>query len=393
MNILGIIGGLMLAAFYIGTAVYIGHRLHRWLRFIFPKIRVIAFAIVFILLSILSLKSLVPLAVPLPVIYYLRLAGGYLTGVFMYMLIFFAITDIAVAIARAVMLIPHNLQRKLGFFAGTTALALTAIVAGYGIYNATQIRIVVHEIELRRDIGDEMTIVLISDLHLGEVQSENRLAQMVTYVNNLSPDMVAIAGDIFNDDFYAIRNPQRAAALFREINAPLGIFACLGNHDSGPTIDSMLNFLEASGIQLLAEEHAIIDDRLVVIGRLDTQFPWIDYGFGGMQRGDFSAIMGAVHEDLVSRSLPPDLPIIVIDHNPLNINEYGEDVDIALFGHTHGGALFPITMITRAMYTIDRGHLQRNYNSPHIVVTQGVHVWSIPLRVGSQNEIVKIIAR
>ncbi|MCL2528423.1 MAG: metallophosphoesterase [Defluviitaleaceae bacterium] len=253
-----------------------------------------------------------------------------------------------------------------------------------------QIRTVTYEVEFQRSLEGEMTIVLISDLHLGEVASERRLGRIVAQINGLNPDIVAIAGDIFNDDFHALRDPEGAAALLRGINAPLGVFACLGNHDTGPTIGLMKEFLVESNIQLLNDEHAIVDNRLVVIGRLDALPPWTGDGFGDMRRRDFVYVMEDVKADLAYQGLPLDLPVVVIDHNPANIGEYGSNVDLALFGHTHSGALFPISLVTRAMFVIDRGHFRQDSQSPHIIVTQGVHVWSIPLRVGTRNEIVVV---
>jgi len=388
MNILGIIGGLVLAAFYIGAAIYIGKRIYKWLVVIFPLLNGLVFAGVFVLLAALSLKSLVPMTFPLHFSYVLRMIGGYLTGFLMYLLIFLVFVDLLVLIAKKC--IPTDMLHKICFYGRAAALFLTLVVAGYGAYNATQIKIVTYDIQLQRQLDGEMTILLISDLHLGEVHSERRLEGMVSYINSLNPDIVCIAGDIFNDDFYAMRHPERAAALLRGIDATYGVFASLGNHDKGPTLPSMLNFLEESEIRLLMEEYVIIDNRLVLIGRLDGVLPWIgDGGFGGMQRGDFADIMYAVRAHTQSR----DLPVVVIDHNPTHINEYGSDVDLALFGHTHGGGLFPINFVTGALYVIDHGHFQLDSYSPHIIVTQGVHGWSIPLRVGTNNEIAKILIR
>ena len=41
----------------------------------------------------------------------------------------------------------------------------------------------------------------------------------------------------------------------------------------------------------------------------------------------------------------------------------------------------------------DRGHYQKDAESPHIIVTQGVHTWMMPMRVGTNNEIVSVIVK
>jgi len=391
MNVLVfIIAGLILLAVYGGAAFYVGKRLYRWLAAIFPKTNAKVFAVVFTILMTLVIMAHMPIHVT--VRYIMRTAAGYWTGIFVYLFMLFVVADVVLAIGRLCKLTPVHMRDKVRFYAGTAVIVLTAIVVGWGIYNARQLSIVTYEVELQRSVDGEMNIVFISDLHLGEVRSESGLERMVEYINSLNPDIVCLIGDIFNDDFYAIRNPERAAEVLRGIDATFGVFACLGNHDAGRTIGSMINFLEQSNIRLLNEEYAIIDDRLVLIGRFDEHLTRIN-ALDGVARGEFSDIMDVVHADLLQRSLSLDLPIVVIDHNPTHISEYGSDVDLALFGHTHGGALFPATLVTRALFVIDRGHFQQDSYSPHIIVTQGVSTWLMPVRVGSRNEIASVIVR
>jgi len=393
MSALGFIGGIIFIIFYLAAAFYMGKRLFGWFRFVFPKFNLWAFLIVFAILVVVAFWALMPLAYPILFIYGVRMVGGYLSGFFMYLFLLFALGDLVVAAMGVVKLIKADAVKKARFYAGVAAVLIAIAVTGYGAYNATHIIITNYEVQLSRDPGGELNIVLVSDLHLGEVFSERRLEQMVAYINSLNPDIVCIAGDIFNDDFYAIKNPERAAELLRSIETNYGVFASLGNHDTGPTLGSMINFLEESNVHLLIDEHVIIDDRVVLIGRLDEIPPWIrGDGFGVMQRVEFSYIMAAVRTDLSYRGLS-GLPIVVIDHNPAHINEFGSEVDLALFGHTHRGALFPVNLITNAMFVTHYGHFQRDSYSPHVIVTQGVHAWSIPMRVGTNNEIAQILVR
>ena len=392
MSTLGVVGGYILIALYLAAGFYIGKRMHWWFKHVFPKMNTVIFTAVYTLMAAMALASLVPMSIRVGFVYALRLLGGYMAGILMYLLMFLLLADL-VMLCLKIIRRNYNLS-KVRFYSMGIAVILTVIVAVYGIYNATQLTIVNYEVELMRDLDGEMNIVFISDLHLGEVRSENGLERMVEYINSLDPDIVCIIGDIFNDDFYAIRDPYRASALLRGIDARFGVFACLGNHDTGETLGSMLNFLAESNVHLLKDEHVIIDNRLVLIGRLDRLPPWLNAdGFGGMHRSDFAGIMDAVHADLQQQGLSADLPVVVIDHNPENINEYGSDVDLALFGHTHGGSLFPITLVTRMIFVTDSVHFQRDNYSPHIIVTQGVHVWSIPMRVGTHNEVARVIVR
>lgn len=84
------------------------------------------------------------------------------------------------------------------------------------------------------------------------------------------------------------------------------------------------------------------------------------------------------------------MPVIVMDHQPANMIEYGNEVDLILSGHTHQGQIFPANLITNAMFTVDYGYYQKDKDSPQVIVTSGVGTWGPPLRIGTNSEIVQI---
>jgi predicted MPP superfamily phosphohydrolase len=308
--------------------------------------------------------------------------SAYWMGIFMYLLLLFLIADLALFLGSAAKIIQSPLPPGIRFCTGLIVLSLTTGLVSYGIYNANQVKHVSYEIQLADASLDNMKIALIGDSHFGAVNSfENNLESIVQSINYMKPDIVCMVGDIFNDDFNYIRNPDRASALFRSINATYGVYACFGNHDGGRTLSQMTGFLEKSNIRLLNDEYVIINDRLVLLGRLD---PRPIGGFGGLARKETAGILASVN---------PDLPILVLDHSPSNIEQYGDEVDLILAGHTHRGQMFPGNLVTKAMYTVDYGHYQKNTGSPHVVVTSGVSTWGPPMRIGTYNEIASILLR
>ena len=66
---------------------------------------------------------------------------------------------------------------------------------------------------------------------------------------------------------------------------------------------------------------------------------------------------------------------------------------IVLSGHTHVGQIFPLTLVTAAMYVTDHGMWQQDVQSPVLLVTSGVDYWGPPMRVGSDAEIAVIDMR
>jgi len=311
----------------------------------------------------------------------MRVIGSYWTGIFMYLFLFFLAADFVILPGRLLNIINVSMISNARFYSGLAVIFLTAITVCFGIYNAKQIRTVSYEIQLKENALAGMQIVLISDLHLGEVNSERNLERIVQAINELNPDIVCITGDIFNDDFNAIRNPARAMALFRSINARYGVYACLGNHDGGRTLNQMIDFLNASNIRLLNDEYVIIDERLALFGRLDSSPIG---GFGELKRRDISQTI---------TSVGANMPVIVMEHSPSHIGEYGKEVDLILAGHTHKGQMFPGNLFTRRMFIVDYGHYQKDADSPHLIVTSGVSTWLPPMRIGTRNEIVSISLR
>lgn len=302
--------------------------------------------------------------------------GSHVMGIYVYLLLFFLATDLVILIGSLIKIIPSPIPSSVHFFAGLVPILLTASFVSYGIYHANQIQTVAYNVSINNS-SSKMKIVLVSDLHLGATHSEKRLPKIVETINAQNPDLVCIAGDIFNNDYTAIQDPERASALLKQIKSTYGVYASLGNHDAGNTFDQMLRFLERSNIKLLNDEHVIIDNRLALFGRIDASPIG---GFGNLKRKDISDQIASLQH----------IPIVVMDHNPINIDQYDEKTDVILSGHTHKGQMFPFHLITRSIYTVDYGHYQKDENSPHVIVTSGAGTWGMPMRVGTDCEVVSI---
>ena len=365
--LLGVLGGLNF---------YVGRRLFQTLTFLLPNINALIYSGLYIVVAVSFILARLPL--PAFIRGIMGSIGSIWMGMFVYLIMFFLLTDIVVFIGSAVKIIPADLLLNVRFCARIVAIVLSIGVISYGLYNATQTKTVSYDVQLNGRLSEEMKIVMIADLHLGDTNGEKRLEDIVQGINSLNPDIVCIVGDIFNDDYYMIQDPERASALLKNIEAAHGVYAVLGNHDAGRTLPEMMGFLERSNIKLLNDDHVIIDDRLVLIGRLDSSPIG---GFGDMERIELSEVMDQIDADL---------PIVVMDHNPANIGEYGNEVDLILSGHSHKGQIFPGNLITKAIYTVDYGHYQKEAGSPHVIVTQGVSTWLMPMRIGTDNEIVSI---
>ncbi len=161
----------------------------------------------------------------------------------------------------------------------------------------------------------------ISDIHLDGRMNLQRLEEIVKTINRLSPDLVAITGD------FVTHSPGRyvddLAAALKELAAPDGVFAVLGNHDhwSGPDMVRRA-FRKASIIELSNTVHTLRR------GKAALHLAGID---------DY--MMGWDRLDLVLRRLPVDGSAILLAHEPdfADISSRSGRFDLQLSGHSHGG--------------------------------------------------------
>ena len=356
---------------FAGICFYVSKMLHSGLTYFFANL---SFWWVF---GIFTAVTLTAFAVMMLHTSFLEAFFSVWVGVFIYILLFTLLSDLV----RVILVIFKSgiLSHKLySTVSCACVVALTLLTVIYGIFNARNIKIASYEIELESSNVSEVHLALISDLHLGAVGSESRLEDIVDGINALKPDIICIAGDFFDTDFGAVDDPQKAIKELKRLIAPLGVYACVGNHDAGKTFDKMKVFLEMCNIRLLCDEHEVIDGKFTLVGRLDRHSIG---GYGALSRCDTSLIL---------EKIPSDLPAVILDHNPSNVVDYSSPNSLILSGHTHRGQIFPGSLITSQMFEPDYGYLKKDDNSPHIVVSSGIGYWDIPLRVGTDSEIVSI---
>lgn len=376
-----IFGVLFILFVYGSVNYYIAGRLYRWLCLLFPSVNKTLYMGVYALIAMTLVISFMPLDFVGK--HLINWIGAYWMGIFIYLFIFLILTDLLLFIGSGVKIIPNPIPVRVRFYTGLAVVLLTTAFVGYGIFHAHQLKHVSYEVQLKEDtLSKDVKVVLISDLHLGAVNSEKYLEDIVKSINDLKPDIVTMAGDIFNDNFNEIKDPEKAMDMLKQISTTYGVYASLGNHDAGKTFNEMVRFLGKSNIKLLKDEYVVIDEQLILIGRVD---PSPIGGFDGLERKEIKDILSTIDDK--------NMPIVVMDHTPSNLEQYDEHIDLVLSGHTHKGQIFPGNLITNLLFEVDYGHDQKNADRPQIIVTSGVGTWGMPMRVGSDREIVSITLR
>lgn len=367
-----IFAALIGADYYVAIRIYKGMlsmklRVKFWMVLTF-------FGLMTLIMSLAFGSSMLPF--PSWLKFVLSTVGFCWMGIFVYLLLFCILSDIAHLIFKLcrVKFIAHSLYRAIAT-ASVIALAITTSV--YGFCNARCIKQTEYSVSMQ--YGEKLSgtkIVMISDLHLGSLGSESRLSDIVNTINAREPDLICISGDFFDTDFESIKDVEGAKATLKKLSATYGVYACLGNHDAGRTLDKMKSFLEDVNITLLDEDYRIIDGRFALVGRADAS----PIGGGDQKRGELGDFF-----------IPPEnMPVIVMDHNPARLAQYSGEQYLILSGHTHRGQMFPAGIVTSLMYEVDYGYYQRSEDEPHIIVSSGVGYWGMPMRVGTDSEIVSI---
>ncbi|KAB2954288.1 metallophosphoesterase [Heliorestis acidaminivorans] len=321
------------------------------------------------------LETTVPsIAIPLIVI------GGYWLAIILYMGMMLLLIEILRLIHRFKPFIPVSWteNRKTPLFLTITVVALTALIILYGSWNAHNPRITSYEIPIAKSAGplEELKIVVVSDLHLGNIVKNDRLLKMVNMVKELDPDLILLPGDIIDEDPGPFAE-QDMKATFGKLNPPYGIFAALGNHEYiGGHWEDIIVHLEEAGVTVLQDEYKKVDDRFYIVGRDDRS----RHHFAGSARKSLAEVMTDVEQGL---------PILLMDHQPLDLEEAVEQgVDLQVSGHTHRGQLFPFNFVTHFMFETDWGHLKKG--DSNFVVSTGYGTWGPPIRTGNWPEVVEI---
>jgi uncharacterized protein len=249
------------------------------------------------------------------------------------------------------------------------------IAAGYintRIINITSVELSVPK---RASNLDRLRIAVASDIHLSTINDKKLLADIVSKINELDPDIVLLPGDIVDDHSeYLIR--KGIGEGFRDLRPRFGTFASMGNHEFINGAAGSADFITSQGIRLLRDEYHLLDGNFYIVGREDSS----KSSFTKERRKTLKEIL---------QGLNPEYPVILMDHTPWRLEEAAyNQVDLQVSGHTHHGQLFPLNYITSIIYEVSRGYKKKQ--NTHFFVSSGAGTWGPPVRTGSTTEIVLI---
>ena len=183
-----------------------------------------------------------------------------------------------------------------------------------------------------------LKIIHISDIHSGSFTDKKAVLKGVHKILDQKPDLILFTGDLVNNKHDEMNDYMD---VFNKINAPLGVFSILGNHDYGDYIhwdseDEKMKNLEklkevhaALGWRLLMDENIVLEkngEKISIIGVQNISGKSGFKSYGNLQK----AYTGAEEHQFK----------ILMSHDPSHwdseVRVKYPDIDLMLAGHTHG---------------------------------------------------------
>lgn len=217
---------------------------------------------------------------------------------------------------------------------------------------------------------DHFSILHLSDLHIdGNPLMLNPLIEAIT---KLKYDICVITGDFrFNTHgkISGVIDPLKE--MLKAVDAPLGVYATLGNHDS----QAMVPVFEEMGINMLVNESVKIKkhgDEIVLTGIDDVHYYYTDNSIEAMEQSPEGFKIALVHS--------PELFDVAADNH----------FSLYLCGHTHAGqiCLPGGTPVFRHLYTgknLTKGWWKHNGLTGY--TSAGCGTSGIPIRFNCEGEI------
>lgn len=252
------------------------------------------------------------------------------------------------------------------------AAFLSIVLVIYGYIDAQRIRVKNLEITTQQVLPEngKLRIVQISDVHVGILLREKRLAPIIEIVKQANPDILVSTGDLLDGE---LDNIMLDAGRFAAIKTKYGKFAILGNHEYYAGLKRSMEFTKTAGFRLLRDEYIQVAG-IYIFGADD-----ITGRRSGLTKTNpqFEEALAQKRDDFV----------LLLKHQP-HVDKR-ENFNLQLSGHTHGGQLFPFMLVVRFFFPKIYGYYQMAPNKL-LYVSRGTGTWGPPVRVFAPPEITVI---
>jgi len=304
--------------------------------------------------------------------------GVLFMGFFSSLFVFTLLRDVVLLVARLLLSAPEAASLVAPSARWTVALTLFVTVAGLVIARRRP-RVVDVDIpvsELPEPLHG-FSIVQISDVHVGPTIRRGFVETIVTSVNSLKADLIAVTGDLVDG---SVRDLSAHTAPLAGLVARHGAFFVTGNHEYYSDERAWTAEIRRLGLTVLKNEHVVLDHdgaSLLIAGVTDLSA----HRFERAQRSDPEAALRGSPDEVGAK--------ILLAHQPNSATAAADaGFDVQLSGHTHGGQFWPWNLFVGFFQPFTAG-LYR-LKDLWVYVNRGTGYWGPPNRFGVPSEITRI---
>ena len=255
-------------------------------------------------------------------------------------------------------------------------LGLAAILAAVGIYSAMKMPVIKQYDVVIANLPEKaegLRVVFLSDIHADNITRAEKVGRLVKKVNELNPDLILLGGDFVDG---RLENVGKELLPLKDFKAKYGVYGAVGNHEYYSGFDRWIPYLKELNINLLLNEHKIIEPGICIAGLTDhtaKRFPHLE--------------MPSLDKAL--KGVPEKTPVILLNHRPSADARKAAEKGVALqlSGHTHGGMMLGLNLFVKMF---NSGFVSGWYqvDAMQLYVSNGTGIWNgFPVRIGCPSEI------
>ncbi len=225
-----------------------------------------------------------------------------------------------------------------------------------------------------KDLGfEELTVVQLTDVHIGNTIGKEFVAECVERINALKPDIVVITGDLLDRK---IEDAKDDLSPLKELKTRFGTYFVLGNHEYYHGAEDIANYMPQLNIKALLNDSVTIREGSKAINIV---------GINDLQSIRFEVL--PIDTYRAFENVDKQAPTILLSHQPKSIEEVkNKNYDLMISGHTHGGQIFPFGFLVMLQQPFLSG-LHAVTTTKQIFVSRGTGYWGPPVRVFAPSEI------
>lgn len=298
-------------------------------------------------------------------------------------------------IYKAIKLFTKKSYRVLHYIGAIAAtIVMLGLIVGVATRHYIQIReVTITSSNLPKEF-DGIKIAHITDLHLGNLSPRDKYLKKITRkLEEQQPDMLVFTGDMMN---LTAEEATKHIGLFSQINAPLGQFAVMGNHDYGDYSKWESEELKIANIKATHKAYNDLGFTLLNDSALHIYKDSAYIGIIGVENWSKPPFPRYGDLNKATKDFNPAQFNILLSHDPnhwkyeVTNNEY-KYIDLTLSGHTHS-AQFGLNITDSVKWSPSQWIFEYwdglyHQENQHLFISRGLGYVGIPFRLGMPAEI------